>query len=210
MRTTLIIADDHPLMLDALERLFTAPSYAILAACRSGAAAMPLIEDMIPRISLLDVNMPNVSGLDVLKTISRKRLHTRVVLLTGSITGQLFSDAMKFGCWALLPKDAPPQDLVAAVEAVAGSDHWSPARLRPPGAPPPPGEDAEIDAAPAEALTAKEFRVAQLASRGLPNKAIAQEMDVSEGTVKIHLNRIFRKTRVRNRTELAISLQFVR
>ncbi|WBK00587.1 response regulator [Methylocystis parvus] len=209
MRTTLILADDHPLMLDALERLFAAPAYAILATCRSGAAAMPLIEDMVPRVSLLDVNMPGFSGLDVLKTVARKRLHTRVILLTGSITGALFSDAMKYGCWALLLKDGSPEDLRATVDAVAASEHWSPARLRPPSRPQPPSNDFEADLE-ADALTAKEYEVARLASRGLPNKAIAQEMDVSEGTVKIHLNRIFRKTRLRNRTELAISLHHVR
>ncbi len=204
----MLIADDHPLVLEALERLF-APSFSIVATCRSGAAAMPLIEDFVPCISLLDVAMPEFSGIDVLKTVSRKKLHTRVVLLTASITRHLYSDAMKYGCWALLSKDMPPDEIFAAVEAVAASEHWSPARLKPPTAPSGKFENV-ADEAGGEALTAREFKVAQLASRGLPNKAIAQEMDVSEGTVKIHLNRIFRKTRVRNRTELAISLHYVR
>ena len=145
--------------------------------------------------------MPERSGLEVLRTL-RGRGDTRpVVLLTGSITDQTAREAMELNVDGLVIKANAPRDLPACLEAVSRGRRWF---------------DQEVmqramelaqsagEADPFEQLSVRERGIVALVRRGLRNREIAEELGLTEGTVKVHLHKIFEKLGVRSRTELIL------
>lgn len=202
---TLIFADDHPLVVKGFIALFEASrDFRILCACEDGTQALQAIKDLRPDVAVLDKHMPTLSGLDVLKETVRQDLTTRILLLSGAPQRNDILDALAEGAYGYLAKDSPPDELLDAVRRAASNQKTFPFDLF-----------SIVDAAQVgpsqksvqEILTQSEWKVMALAVQGLSNKEIATELEITSGTVKIHLYRIFQKLGVTNRTSLA-SLSF--
>ena len=200
---TIVLADDHPVVLYGLERLISgAGDFEIIASCRDGSAALPIIRDKKPDLALLDVDMPGLSGFYVLAATVSEVLSTRVVLLSESATHTDVREALRNGAWDMIPKTFTACEMLDHLRRVAAgyrwSVHWGPDVH---------SEGAVVNRndyeAKAKLLTPREREIAVLVSAGLSNKEIAHRIEVSAGTVKIHLSNIFQKLNVSNRTSLA-------
>ena len=175
------------------------PDFKVAGSTTDAAAAFQAIDRVKPDIALLDINMPDVSGLALLRRISMVALPVRTIFLTALITPAQLSEAIEHGVWGIMLKEAAPDTLVDCLRSVAAGRHWLPPQMV---------GKAEVDwrlESPASLamLTRREREIAAQACRGLSNRDIAHQLGAGEGTVKIHLHNIFRKLRITNRTALA-------
>ena len=193
--TRIVVADDHPMILAGFSALIQdRPEFEVVAQCARGDEALRAILDLQPEIAVLDVNMPGRNGLAIAHEVNGGV--TRIVLISATMTQAQTVLAKSAGVAGILLKDAAPDELISCLLAVAAGEDWTPraaAPDHPQGVPP----------ALIRRLTARELEVAALAAQGLSNKSIARRLDLSDGTVKIHMYNVFRKTGLHNRTELA-------
>jgi DNA-binding NarL/FixJ family response regulator len=207
MTITLVLADDHPIVLDGLEQLFRLePDFRVVARCRDGEEALRALREHRPDVLVLDVRMPRLDGLAVLREIRSWDLPTRVVLLTAALDEEHLVEALRLGAGGVVLKEMAPNLLVEAVREVHAGGRWLDKRsftralgslLQEGG-----GGAREV-----QALTPRELEIVRMVSRGLRNRAIADQLCISEGTVKIHLHNIYQKTGVDGRLELALYAQ---
>lgn len=207
MAIRLVLADDHPIVLDGLEQLFRlAQDFQVVARCRDGDEALRALRLHRPDILILDIRMPRRDGIEVLRKIQEESLPTRVVLLTAALQEDQLVEALHLGVGGVVLKEMAPQLLLDAVREIHSGGRWldkgSVNRaldklLR---------RDAEIREA-TQALTPRELDIVRMVSRGLRNRAIAEQLSISEGTVKIHLHNIYQKIDISGRLELALYAQ---
>ena len=202
-----MLADDHPIVLGGLRVLLQAePGVEIVAAVPDGATALAMIRAHEPEIAVLDIYMPQLTGLDVLDAIERDGLATRVVLLAGSASDEQIATAVERGAWGLLLKESAPGTLMECLKTVAAGQRWLPEELVAPAIRRA-AERRATDVRPERVLTAREYEIARLIARGLSNKHIARALTIAEGTVKIHLHNMYEKLGGVNRTSLAMLVQ---
>ena len=200
---TIVIADDHPLVLRGLELYLAAESsLKIVAACSNGFAALRSIRKLQPDLAVLDIKMPGLSGLEILAAIVHEHLPTKVVLLTAAISEDEIRFANRLGACGVVLKEAASGTLIQCVHSVLSGRRWQPKQgskgtLSRQRAAVPGGNEITVS------LTRREQQISDLAGRGLPNRAIGSQLGISETTVKCHLYLIYEKLRVANRTALA-------
>ncbi len=196
----LVLADDHPLVLRGMEGLFDPSQFEIVALCGDGAAAMAQIARGACDVAVLDINMPGMSGIEVLKRVRAEGLPVKIVLLTSSIDDDALMEVVREGVDGLVLKEAASDDLLTCIAAVCRGETWMDREvtnraLRRLSAPPP------------TRLTDREAEVARFVAQGLRNKEIAYRASISEGTVKMHLHNIYEKLGVGSRTELVLRMR---
>ena len=198
-----VLADDHPIVLDGLEQLFRLePECEVVARCRDGAETLRALRTLRPDVLILDVRMPRGDGLEVLAAIREERLPTRVVLLTAAIEDEQLLVAIRRGVEAVVLKEMAPQRLLETVRRVAAGERWlEPALVARALAN---SQRERGGAREREQLTPREREIVRMVARGLRNRAIAEQLNIAEGTVKIHLHNIYEKLAVTGRVELAI------
>lgn len=200
MSRRVVVADDHPLLLRGLADLLRASEgVELVEATGSGIRALSVIRDQRPDIAILDVTMPDVGGMAILKVIHEQNWPVRVIFLSATMSGSQIAEALSLGVWGLLLKDYAAHSLIDCLDEVSAGRKWLPddlvARAR---------EESGIDVPKAIAsLTPREREISELVCRGLSNKAIAAAVGSSEGTVSIHLHNIYRKLAISSRTTLA-------
>ncbi len=202
-RVRVILADDHPIVLKGLCGLLAEESdIEVAAACADGGAAWDAVLRHDPDVAILDITMPSLTGTEVLARIRRARLRTRVVVLTASASDAQVLAVITGGANGVILKDMAVDDLVRCVRAVAAGGRWLPREIfdRALRAASP---DAVAPEQASRGLTPREREISLLVAAGLSNKEIGRKLDVTDGTVKVHLNNIFQKTGVSNRTALA-------
>lgn len=202
LRWTVALADDHPLVLRGLCQLIaTRPQFEIVSTATDGTAAIDDIRRHAPDVAVLDVNMPKLSGLDVLRAAVAERLATRIVFLTASLTDERMLQAVNLGIYGIVLKDSAPESLLDCLDQVVAGGRWLAADLVQSALT---RETARRrnSRGPIEALTAREAEVMRLVTSGLSNKQIARQLALSEGTVKIHLHNVYRKLDLGSRTAL--------
>lgn len=198
----LILADDHPLILDALENLFHLEAdYEVVARCRDGEEALAAIRQYQPDVVILDLRMPRVDGLAVLRELKQEGLTTRVVLLTAAANDSDVLEAVRLGVHGVVLKDMVSEALLHCVRQVNAGEQWIEPRFlhrtldkvlrRETG-------ERELRAI----LTPRELDIVRMVIHGLRNKEVAKRLYISEGTVKIHLHNIYDKLHVSSRLEL--------
>jgi DNA-binding NarL/FixJ family response regulator len=204
---SVVLADDHPLLLRGLQGLLkTAPDFNVLAATASGAQALSLISDLRPDLAVLDVSMPDVGGLEIQRTVFKGRLPVKVIFLTATLTGRQIADAISMGVWGILLKEYAPEALLDCMRQVASGEKWLPPELVVRATSAGPSDSPQK----LDLLTVREREVAVQICGGLSNRAIAQKLGTTEGTIGIHLNNIYRKLEITNRTTLAaLHLQYM-
>src|SRR6187397_2674439 len=118
-RSRIALADDHPIVLAGLHGLLKeAPSFEVLTIASNGAEALDRIRELIPEIAVLDINMPEMTGIEVLRAVRAEELRTRVVLLTASVKDDQIAAAVRDGVWGIVLKDAAADELITCLHEV--------------------------------------------------------------------------------------------
>ncbi len=195
-----VLADDHPLLMRGLQDLMSAArEFEIVGTTGSGRRALALIKTLAPDLAVLDLSMPDFGGLAVQRSVSERALPVKVVILTATLTRAQIEEALQLGVCGLVLKDYAADTLLECMRHVAAGGRWLPpdlmARLSGPAASPRTRSIA--------ALTQREHEVAALVCEGLSNRAIAVRLRIAEGTAGMHLQNIYLKLGVSNRTMLA-------
>lgn len=202
-----LIADDHPLYREALiaaldthfekVRYFESDSLESTLLVLNKHRAMSLI--------VLDLNMPGCDNFYGLLRVRQRFPNIPVLIVSATETLSVVSQSMEFGASGYIPKTTSTANIIEAVKAVIAGETWLPEELKNKVAD---VHDDIIDAAEhVRRLTPKQFRVLRLVRKGLMNKQIAAELNVTEATVKAHISSIFRQFNVKSRTQILVKIE---
>lgn len=199
---SVVIVDDHPLFRRGLSQLLGG-RFHLLGEAANGHDGIEQVKRLKPELLLLDLNMKDMSGLDVLKAVKATDLDIRVVMITVSDQAEDLVTALRLGADGYLLKDMEPEDMVTSIEAAASgrvivSDALTQllaVAIRAGSRPQSAGEAG---------LTDQETRILERIAAGQSNKVIGRELDIAEGTVKVHVKHILRKLGLRSRVEAAV------
>jgi two-component system nitrate/nitrite response regulator NarL len=199
----LVVADDHPVVLEGVVRfLEREPDLEVVARCNCGDAALLALRERQPDVMLLDLNMPKVSGMDVLRQAADEDLHAQVILLTGDLSNEQLLEAVRLGARGVVLKDSAPDVLIRAIRTVHSGGQWLEPHFAAVTVEQLLAHTAKKQHSPSP-LSAREAELVQLVMQGLRNKEVGFRLGITEGTVKIHLHRIYEKLGVNNRMDLA-------
>jgi DNA-binding NarL/FixJ family response regulator len=153
-----------------------------------------------PDVLLLDLAMPQMSGIDVMRELKRRAVPTRVVMLTAQIDAASLEEAIALGARAVILKETESQLLIECIREVHAGRQWGDPRqlAKYAGLAP----TASSHGGAADRLTAREREIVRMAAGGLRNREIAERLFITEGTVKLHLHNIYQKLDVNGRPEL--------
>jgi len=196
--TRVLLVDDHPMIGSALEMLLRDSDYELLGRARTAAEANKQISSLKPDLLLLDVNLPDATGLDVLRRAQRGRTRPKVILLTAGMDEAQLLAAADLDPEGMVLKTSDPGLLTECMDAVIAGGRWVDPEIAERT------RQAQIRADSVPPLTRRERELIELVRQGLRNRDIASELGVTEGTVKVYLHAIFDKLHVENRTELAL------
>ena len=196
--TRVLLVDDHPMIAAALDMLLRGTNYELLERARTVAEANKLLSKLKPDLLLLDVHLPDGSGLDVLRKLSTSRSRPAVILLTAGMDEAQLLTAAELEPQGMVLKTSDPGLLMDCMDAVVAGNRWVDPEITERT------RQANERAASVPPLTRRERELVDLVRQGLRNRDIAAELGVTEGTVKVYLHAIFDKFKVDNRTELAM------
>ena len=196
--TKVLLVDDHPMIGAALEMLLRNSDSELAGRARTAAEANKQISAIKPDLLLLDVHLPDASGLDVLRRLSRARFKPKVILITAGMDEAQLLTAAELDPQGMVLKTSDPGLLLECMDAVTAGRSWVDPEIAERT------RQAEAKAASAPPLTRRERELIELVRQGLRNRDIAAELGVTEGTDKVYLHAIFDKFHVESRTELAL------
>lgn len=201
---TLLVIDDHPLFRKAVLQLVDmAGDFVVVGEASSGPEGLELAQKLHPDMILLDLNMKPMNGIEVLKVIKSWGLDSRVVMLTVSDEAADLVAALRAGADGYLLKEMEPEELLVKLKEAAAGQVTLTERLtrllahslR---------EDNKPKDPDQAGLTDQESRILDLIAQGKSNKLIARELNIAEGTVKVHVKHLLRKLNLRSRVEAAV------
>ena len=203
MTIRIVIADDHPVVRRGLSQFFAdEDEMQIVAECADGESAFNETVRQAPDVLIVDLRMPGVSGLDVLRRLKEKSHTVPTVLLAGNISDEEVMEAMRLGVKGVVLKEMAPSLLVQCVRKVAAGGTWLEKEAV--------GRAMEkmlhSDRAREkvrDVLTPREIDIVRMVARGLANREVGEKLFISEGTVKTHLHTIYEKLSLRGRVQLA-------
>lgn len=202
MPITLVIADDHPLILDAMENLFRLEKdLKVVARCLDGDETLKAVRQHQADILVLDIQMPAKDGFAVLREMRKEKMPTRVVVLTATLNEEGLTEAVRLGVRGLVLKELAPKLLVQCIRKVHGGALWLEKRLVT-GALEKLLERETTKTEAVQELSPREIEIIKQVAAGLRNMEIGKKLFISEGTVKIHLHNIYLKLGVDSRTKL--------
>jgi len=202
MSVRLVLVDDHAIVLQGLRQLLSRePDFSVIAACPNVEAAIEALTREVPDVLLLDLRMPGADGFDLLRRLSESGRECPTVMLTAAIDDTQVLDAVTLGVRGLVMKDSSPEVLVDCVRRVHAGERWfdQPTATRALRT----ALQREVAARDTD-LTTREMEVVRMVAQGLRNRAIAERLTITEGTVKVHLHRIYEKLGVDGRLELTL------
>lgn len=202
-----VVADDEPAYRNALQRtLSLMPECELLAVCKDGQEALEICLSDPPDVLLTDINMPRMSGIELIRNLHRKEKGVQVVVLTVNEDEDTIFDAFRAGALGYMLKTSTPQDVVDAIRlADRGEAKITPKiavkviedfrRVK---------EDDDTDDTELFVLSDRESEILDLIAKGLRNKEIANDLCIAEKTVKNHVSNILKALQVNSRTEAAM------
>jgi DNA-binding NarL/FixJ family response regulator len=188
---SLVIADDHPLLVKGIRAVLEdVPGIEVVGEAYDGANAWRLIQALQPNVCMLDLEMPEMDGLQVERRVARHGFPVRIIFLTMHKNEEFFRQAMDAGALGYLVKDNMAKDVVQCIKAVAAGKHFvapelSSFLLQP--------RATAKALSPIDELTPAQREVLQLVARGLTSKEIGEELGISHRTVENHRSRIAEK-----------------
>ena len=195
----ILVADDHPIVRDGLIAILgTQPDFEVVGTASNGLEVVAQAANLRPDVLLLDLEMPQMDGVQALETLRAQSISVHVIVFTAFDTDERILGAVQAGAEGYLLKGAPREELFEAIRVVnEGGSLLQPIvmtkLLR--------HISQRDDAKSVETLSPREREVLQLMARGLQNKEIAAELVISERTVKFHVSSILGKLGAGNRTE---------
>ena len=207
MAISLVLADDHPILLQGLENLFRLEKdIQVLALCGDGEEALRAVREHRPDLLILDIRMPRMDGLAVLRAMKKEKLRTRAVLLTAALDEDDVLEAIRLGVRGVVLKEMAPQLIVQCIRKVHTGGEWlersSVGRAL--------EKMLRLEAGAqqiARLLTPREIEMVRLVASGLRNKEITGKLCISAGTVKLHLHNVYDKLQVDGRLALTLYAQ---
>ena len=205
MSLNIILIDDHTLFREGLVGLLSRRDINVLAAVGTGHEGLRLATELEPDVILLDMRMPEMDGMDVLRQLRQRGFTNPVAMLTTSSDERDLVESLRSGAQGYLLKDMEPDQLVVALrDIVAGKTVVAP-DLAPVLARVVQGESiTPVQGSPFAKLTPRENEILVLLAEGQSNKVIARNLGISDGTVKLHVKSILRKLGVHSRVEAAV------
>ena len=194
----LLLADDHPMIRAAIDVLLRGSGFELVGMAGTGEATLEAVERLHPDILLLDLQMPDGNGLDVLRRLKAAKSPVRIVMLTAGIDDSALLEAKSLKVHGIVLKNSDPAFLLDCLESVRDGRNWFDPELAKRVHQLASGSARRVPLAP------RERQLIGFVRKGLRNREIASELGVTEGTVKVYLHAIFEKLGVGNRTELAI------
>ncbi len=201
---SILIIDDHPLFRKGLADLIGMdPELRLIGEAPSGEEGLKLAETLQPELILLDLNMKGMSGLDTLEALKKTDLESYVVMLTVSNNESDVTAALRLGADGYLLKDMEPEHVLEQIQVAASgrlaiTDSLTELLARALR------EDAKPKTPNEAGLTNREQEILGLIAEGMSNKQIARELDITEGTIKVHVKHLLKKLNLRTRLEAAV------
>ncbi len=198
MTIRVLLVDDHAIVLEGLRALLDSqPDMSVVAATRDGAEVIPLTREIEPDVVVLDLELGTMKGSELIRKLRDLSHPPKMLALTAYNDGETVRSALDAGADGLSFKTEPPERTIAAIREVyegrllfpQAARRWLDRRAKRTG----PGE-----------LTPRERHVWELVAKGLTNRQIAERLEVGENTVKYHVQHLFLKLGVNNRTEAAM------
>lgn len=207
-KVQILIADDHRLFREGLRELLQEqPDFQVAGEAPDGQETLRLLDHLNPDILLLDLEMPRLSGMEVLKKLGGSSGHTRIIVLTALMDKPQIPEAFALGVRGLVLKEYAAGTLMGCIRAVMAGKYWilGEAVSDPSAISLDQGKAAKAAGAGNRySLTARELEILSAIIAGQTNREIAEKFTISEQTVKHHLTHIFDKVGVYNRLELAL------
>jgi DNA-binding NarL/FixJ family response regulator len=209
MTTSIVLVDDQELLRMGFRMVFDAqPDLVVAGEAADGKEAIELVKRLSPDVVLMDVRMPGTDGLEATRAIVSSGSRSRIIILTTFDLDEYAHAALRAGASGFLLKDAPPADLLSAIRAVASGDAVvapsTTRRLLATLAHRLPAGDSPDTALVLGLLTPREREVMLAVARGLSNAEIADELVLSEATVKTHVGHILAKLKLRDRVQIVV------
>lgn len=198
-----MITDDHSLIREGLKQLLELEGdFQVIAEACDGIDCMEKLKEQIPDVLLLDINMPRMNGLEVLQKIKDEKIDVKILVLTVHNEVEYLLKAVDIGINGYLLKDSESSELKKAILSVVdGEDYIQPSLIPVLNAK---MIDRDMDSEKIEKLTKRELEVLKLLAVGMYNKGVADELHISERTVKNHVSSIFKKIDVSDRTQAVV------
>jgi len=207
---SIVVADDHLLVLSGIRRLIEAdPKFLVVAKCFDGEQALAAIRSCLPDIAVVDLKMPKFDGLSVLRAVAAEGLSTKVMLMAAIMTDSEVDAAVENGVYGIVLKEWAAESLLNGLHSVAAGNPWLPddlvkeAIIRE-------KERRKFADDVSARLTRRERQIALLVADGLSSKQIAYDLELSEGTVKLHLHSVFRKLGAAKRSDVVGTVDKIR
>lgn len=203
MSTKVMLVDDHALIREGIKQLLEFDgSIDVIEQASDGAECLEKLQHVQPDILLLDINMPNVNGIEVLEEIKKKNIPVKVLMLTVHSEAEYLVQAVDIGANGYILKDSGSEELKKAIQSVMDGDSY----IQPSLIPSLNSRlvNRDIDKEKIAALTKREMKILTQIAGGMFNKEIAMNLNISERTVKNHISNIFKKIDVSDRTQAAV------
>jgi two-component system NarL family response regulator len=195
-----MIVDDHPVVREGIARIISnEPRMELVGEAGSAQDAIQLYRKVRPDITLMDMRMPDANGAKTIEAIRSEFTNARIIILSSFDHEEDIYQAIQAGARGYLLKDSPRNDLISAIVRVHGGERCIPANIA----------TRLAERVGGNELTAREFEVLKLIVKGRSNKEIGDQLGISEGTVKSHVNNILSKLNVTDRTQ-AVSVALKR
>lgn len=202
MPIRVVVADDHPAVLRGLVELFREDGIRVVAQCNDGEGALAALTRHTPDVLLVDLKMPRLDGIDVLRKLRKMGSAIPVVLYAGDITDAQVLEAMRLGARGVVLKSMPISLLIQCIRKVAAGGTWlekeAVGRVMARFLESPSSSDGA-----STSLTPREIDITRMVAMGINNREVGARLFITEGTVKTHLHAIYEKLALKGRVQLA-------
>ncbi|NLL75779.1 MAG: response regulator transcription factor [Clostridiales bacterium] len=203
MCINVMLVDDHMMMREGIKNLLEFDgNIKVVSEASDGVECLNILKDVVPDIILLDINLPNKNGIEVLQDIKNNAIPVKVLMLTVHNEVEYLLKAIDIGADGYILKDSESAELKRAINYIMGGENYIQPSLIP--ALNSRLVKRDLDKDKIESLTKRELEVLIQVSNGMFNKEIATSLNISERTVKNHISNIFKKIEVSDRTQAAV------
>ncbi len=194
-RTRVVVCDDHPLFREGMVRVLRASGLDVIGEAADGRAALEIIRELSPDVAVVDYKMPGLDGVALAHAVTRDELPTKVLLVSAFDDSSIVYEALSSGALGFISKEAPPEQVVDAVRAIARGEEVVPLELAR-------GLAAEVRKRAKGAmmvLTPRELEVVRFIAEGLSVPEISKQIHLSPATVRTHIHKLYEKLGVSDR-----------